>query len=140
MLHAEAQHEQRERGRSVKASRTVLDPAIIRTALVGKERELTRLVDELMRTDVSLMAARSLLACAPEAPQCLSVELVEAISLLRAAETVVSSAYGKIHNCSEALLSEPPAPLETDRRFSGSDRQDGARMMNVLMPGAELEQ
>ena len=125
----------------MKTPRTVVDPAIIRTALVGKERELARLADDLTRTGVSLMAVRSLLACAPEAPQSLSLELVEAISLLHAAETVVESAYGKIHECSEALLSEPSPPLATALSFSGSDgRPEGVRMVNVPMPGAELEQ
>jgi hypothetical protein len=87
------------------------------------------------------MAVRSLLACSPEAPQSLSLELVEAISLLHAAETVVMSAYGKIHECSEALLSEPSPRLTTAPSFSGSGgRREGGRVMNVLMPGAELQQ
>jgi hypothetical protein len=105
----------------VKIPGTVLDPAIIRTVLVGKERELARLVDDLTRMGVSLTALRSLLACVPEASQSLSAELVEAISLLSAAETVVGSACGKTRNCSEALPSGPSPQFAAALSLSGSD-------------------
>ena len=109
----------------VKPPRIALDSAIIRTGLVGKERQLARLAEELTRTVVTLNAMRTLLECAPEAPQGLALELVDTISLLHAAETVVGSACGKIRNCSEALVSAQPQPLATVISFSGSDgRQD----------------
>ena len=81
----------------------VTDPAIIRTALASKEQRLARLVDELTQTSVGLIAVQSLLAQAPKVHQSLSIELVEAISLLNAAVTVVVSAYGRVHRCAEAL-------------------------------------
>ena len=99
----------------MKTSATTPEPAIMGTAPVETERELARLIEEVTRTGVTLRAMRSLLACVPKAPKTPPVELVEAISLLLAAET------GPAHNRGEEFsfpVDQLPDPSSTARTHS----------------------